>query len=105
MPAAGPMNQQHDFTRLLVHIRDDLMNENPNNPLFQPHISGGRVPDGGQILRQTQQYFLVRRRHGLHGNIKFLQLRFEFVGFPQLSVPARLQLCRNEPIVRIDSFH
>ena len=41
---------------------------------------------------------------GLDRNIEFLQLRFEFVGFPQLSVPASLQLCRNETVVRIDSF-
>ena len=80
------------------------MNEDSNNPLFKPHIGGGRPPDGGQISRKTQQNFLVRHWYGLYGSIEFLQLCFEFLGFPQLSVPASLQLCCNEPVVRIDSF-
>src|SRR5436190_1306758 len=80
------------------------MNEDPNDPLFQPHIGGWGVPDGGQISRKTQQNVLVRHWHGLDRDIEFLQLHFEFVGFPQLSVPASFQLCRNEPIVRIDGF-
>ncbi|MEO7653182.1 MAG: hypothetical protein ABIZ80_22210 [Bryobacteraceae bacterium] len=80
------------------------MNENSDNPLFQPHVSGWRVPDAGQISRKTQQNFLVGHRHGLDGSIEFLQIYFELVGLSQLSVPPSLQLCRNETVVRIDSF-
>ena len=38
VPAAGPVNQQHDLTGGFIHIGNDLLDQNPNDPLLQPHV-------------------------------------------------------------------
>jgi hypothetical protein len=38
MAAACPMNEQDNFTSTFIDVRNDLLNEDPNDPLLQPHV-------------------------------------------------------------------
>src|SRR2546422_3643342 len=38
MTATCPMNEQDNFAATFVDISDDLLNEDPNDPLLQPHV-------------------------------------------------------------------
>jgi len=53
MTAPRPVNHQQDLASLIVHVGDDLLDQNSYNALLQTHVRRFRVPDHGQILRQA----------------------------------------------------
>ena len=79
----------------LVHIHHDLPNQNVYDPLLQAHVRGGSIPDCREILRQTQQHFLGRDRHGLWVARQCLQLLLQISHLLQSCIPARLQFRSN----------
>jgi hypothetical protein len=44
---------------LLVNSRDNLLNEDSNDSLFQSQVSGWRFPDGPQVFSEAKQFGLV----------------------------------------------
>jgi hypothetical protein len=36
----------------LIYIGDDLCDQDANDPLFQTHVGGRQIPNGGKIVRQ-----------------------------------------------------
>ena len=60
VPTARPVNQQNNLSFLFVDIGDDLANQDSDDALFKPHVCGGRVLNGRQVVGQTHEQILVR---------------------------------------------
>src|ERR1700690_3104230 len=59
VPAPCPVKQQNDLFVLIVHVCNDLFNQNADDSLLQTHICRGQMPYSRQVLRGAHQYFLV----------------------------------------------
>jgi hypothetical protein len=90
MMAARPVNHQNNLSALLLHIGNDLADQDPNDLLLQSHVRRRRVPNRWQILRQAQKNFFTRCRRRLALLIELLLFPFKFLGFLQLRVPSSL---------------
>src|SRR3989442_3378804 len=59
MTATGPVNEQDSFAAIFIDVRNDLLNEDPNDPVLQSHVRSWRVPHGRQILGQAYKDFRI----------------------------------------------
>src|ERR1035437_1618108 len=65
--ATGPVNQQNDLLVFLIYISNDLRDQDANDALFQTHVGGRQIPNGGKIMRQNVQRFCIRNPRWLIG--------------------------------------
>ncbi len=81
MTPASPVNQQNNLSACLLHLRNDFADQNPHDPLLEPHVRGRRVPNRREILRQAQENLRIRHRCRLSLAIKLVQFVFKFFDF------------------------
>jgi hypothetical protein len=62
VPSTLPVDCHGDFIRGFIQIYNNLLYQNPCQPLLCSHGSPGRIPDGCQIVCECQQAFLVDSR-------------------------------------------
>src|ERR1700689_1269874 len=104
MLTADPMKQQDDFLFVGRDVSNDLLNENPDNPLLQSHVGCGRVPNCREVLGETQQNLFVGNGWNRNRCIELQKSALQCCYLLQSTVPARLKFCCHEPIVRINCF-
>jgi hypothetical protein len=80
VPATGPVDQHYDFGVLLINIRDDLLDEDANDSLFQAHVRSGS-PHAREIMGRAHQQFLVRYCRSAVMSIKGADALFDFLYF------------------------
>jgi hypothetical protein len=61
MDTTSPMDDQDDFTRLGIDIRDDLLNQCADDAFLQAYVRPGVVPDGLQIVCQILPFVCLHR--------------------------------------------
>src|SRR5690349_15345607 len=96
--AATPMDGQADFASLVIHVNDNVSNQSSEQLLACAHGNAGRVPRHGQVARQVCK--------GIGSDLDsaglFSELtRLQFFDALECLLPALLQLCRDETIVRV----
>jgi hypothetical protein len=95
---ATPMNCKHDVTCIVVHINDDIDNQCSQQMLTCAHGYGRGVPRCRQVARQIHKGIRSDLNSaGLLGELARLQL----FDASKCLLPAPLQLCSDETIVRI----
>src|SRR5437762_7970556 len=101
---AGPMNQQHDFSRGLIHIGDDLFDQNAYDSLLEPQVRCWRVPHGWKVLCQAAQGRFVRNPSGIGWQLVVAQSLLYLSHTGQRGVPTRFEFRRHATVFRIASF-
>src|ERR1700751_3183386 len=104
MATARPMNHQTNLSAFLLHINDDLANQDSHDSLFQSHVGRRRVPNYRQILCQTQKPLFTRRRYRLAFGVEVMPCTFKPLHFLPSSIPASFQFCSDQPLIGIDGF-
>ena len=97
MGAADPMHSEHDLSRRIVDIGDDLLNERAYDALLQPRIGGRGGPDRPEVRRQRAE------RRWIDGGRRLCRIMRGDFGFDlrhmrQCLVPADLQFASHQPI-------
>jgi hypothetical protein len=92
------MDGQDDFASLVIYVHDNVSNQSSEQLLACAHGNAGRVPRHGQVARQVCK--------GIGSNLDsaglFSELtRLQFFDALECLLPALLQLCRDETIVRV----
>ena len=55
MPAALPVNHEHNLSRRIIDVHNDLVDQDADDALFESHVRGRVVPQRWQILSERVQ--------------------------------------------------
>src|SRR5262249_7082258 len=82
-------------------IDDDLLDERTGNALLEPYARRLEIPNPVQVLGQGSQHRWVRRSGCWMPGSLFLETFLQPARLLQGSIPARLKLPRDQPVLRI----
>jgi len=100
---AHQVNCQDDLRLVVVDVRDDIVHEQPRDSLFQRHRVSC-IPRHLEMLRQGLQRPSVHSVRCLLATCHRIETLLELLDSLQRRVPPCLELCRYQPLLRIDRF-
>jgi len=104
VPPTRPVDRHSDFVFGIVQIDDDLLYQDPGQPLLGSHGGAGRIPCRSQIVCECQQAFLIdlwtRSCLFVHPGQSLIQ----FGDTLKSDVPSGLKLTGHQTFGRINGF-
>ena len=104
VPAAGPVDQQHDLVGRTVEVADDLVDQDMNETLLGARVRRRRIPGRGQILGEPHQDRAVDPGASGGDGAQLLDPALNRDDLFQGAVPARLQLAGDKTLGGVDQF-
>ena len=101
MCAALPVQGENKFSCRAIHVNEYFLDQRANDALLQPYTGGWIGPDGFQLLGELVQILQGRCWTGSDDTAVLLDAHFDLTHLLQGLVPAALQLCRDQAVLRI----
>ena len=100
MGAAHPVDDDDDLGGRVVEIGDRLLDDGPHDALLQPGVGRRRRPDGLEVLGQGGEGDRLEVGRARRGGVVIGDAPLDLGDARQRAVPARLQLARDEAVLR-----
>jgi hypothetical protein len=104
MATAGPVNHRDGFVGGIIEVDYNFLNECTDDPLLGSHVRRSSVPDAGQLSRQGNQTFPIRRRRTVDLVSQRFRLTLKFIDPGEGSLPSTFQFSRDPPLIRVNSL-
>ncbi len=99
-----PVDDQHDLVRVIIGIRDDLLDQQARDALLDAHLAAGRIPHRAEIGGKRFEGGSIDQHGGRREPCLRLPSPFKLADPFERAVPARFELRGHETVVRVDSF-
>ena len=100
-----PANVEQELARLVEPFHGDVLDQQSQEPFFVPGGRGGRIPQTGQVLGQSEDFRSLLFCDGNAATVlKICKVPLDFLQASECFVPTLFEGRGNQPITRIHLF-